>query len=136
MRSNQEGTDWWNEVFAPALIMDHNLNISGGSDNATYSASVGYYRQDGTMQHVDYDRFSARINSRFTHGKFSFGESVSLVRDNRYGNAGTNGNEQNVMTQIIKMNSVVPVYDIGGNFAGAKTNGFSNGSNPVAIRKR
>ncbi|HET6540383.1 MAG TPA: TonB-dependent receptor [Chryseolinea sp.] len=131
-KSNAQGTDWWDETFRSALIMDHNLGISGGTDNATYSASVDYYKQEGTMIYTGLDRFSARINSSFTAGKFKFGEAISFARTTGVGMPGGNQNEQNNMTQILKLNSIVPVYDIGGNFAGAKTVGFSNGTSPVA----
>ena len=134
MRSNAEGTDWWDEVFSPAPITEHNIGISGGNENATFSSSVGYINQQGTMMETFYERYSARLNSRFTYGKFKFGESVSIARSERNVQEGGTQNEQNVMTQILKLNSIVPVYDVAGNFAGAKTNGFSNGRNPVAFQ--
>ena len=41
------------------------------------------------------------------------------------------------MTQILKTQSIVPVFDISGvNYASGKANGLSNGSNPVAIQTR
>src|SRR5690606_30106191 len=133
MRSNQEGTDWWDELFDPAAITEHNIGLSGGTENASYSGSVGYLRQDGTMIHTYFERYSGRLNSRFTQGKFTFGESLSFARSESVTQQGNNGNEQNTITQTMLMNSIVPVYDIEGNFAGAKTNGFSNGKNPVAF---
>lgn len=133
MKSSQQGTDWWDELFDPAMITEHNIGISGGSENAVYSGSVGYMRQNGTMIHTYFERYSGRLNSRFTAGKFTFGESISFARSENVTQQGNNGNEQNTITQTILMNSIVPVYDIAGNFAGAKTTGFSNAKNPVAF---
>ncbi len=136
MRSNQEGTDWWDEVFDPAPITNHTIGISGGSENGTFAASIDYFRQDGTMIHTYFERLSARINSELYAGRFTFGESLSFARSTSVAQSGGNQNEQNTMTQILKLNSIVPVYDIGGNFASAKTIGFSNGTNPVARQVR
>lgn len=137
MRSNAEGTDWWDETFrSNAIITNHNLGISGGSENATFSASVDYFKQDGTMIFTGLERYSARINSSFTAGRFTFGEALSFTRTTGVNTPGRNQNEQNAMTQILKLNSIVPVYDIGGLFAGSKTVGFSNGTSPVAMAWR
>lgn len=137
MRSNAEGTDWWDAVFRSAPITNHNLGLSGGSENGTFAASVDYFKQDGTMRHTYFERFSARINSQFRAGRFTFGETFSFARSQNVGQPGGNQTEQNVMTQILKMNSIVPVYDISGvNFASAKPVGFSNGSNPLGMLYR
>ena len=137
MKSNPQGTDWWDETFrTDAIITDHNIGLTGGTENATFNASAEYFKQEGTMIYTGFERFSARLNSRFTIGKFKFGESLSFSRTTGVNLPGGNQNEQNNMTQILKLNSIVPVYDIGGNFAGAKTVGFSNGRNPVAVAWR
>ncbi|MEQ8580909.1 MAG: SusC/RagA family TonB-linked outer membrane protein [Marinoscillum sp.] len=133
MRSNKDGTDWWDAVFDPALITEHHFGISGGSENATFSSSVGYLKQDGTMINTGFERLSARLNSRVNAGKFTFGESLSVAHSSTVDQQGGNQNEQNTVTQTLLMNTIVPVYDIAGNYAGGKTNGFSNGKNPVAF---
>ncbi|MBT1704551.1 SusC/RagA family TonB-linked outer membrane protein [Chryseosolibacter indicus] len=136
MRSNASGTDWWDAVFSPAPITEHNIGLSGGSENATFSASIGYMNQQGTMDYTYFKRYSARLNSRFTPGKkITIGQSLSLSRSEQVDQQGGNGNEQNTITQTVLMNTIVPVYDIAGNYAGAKTNGFSNAKNPVAFAK-
>jgi len=134
MKTNPSGTDFWKETFnSSAIITDHNVGLTGGSENATFNASVGYFKQDGTMKYTGFDRYTARINSTFKVGRLKFGESLSFARFTQVGQAGGNQNEQNVMTQILKMNSILPVYDISGvNFTGAKTVGFGNGTSPIA----
>ena len=137
MKANPQGTDWWDEVFSPALITEHTLGVSGGGDNSTFALSFGYLDQNGTMLHTDFDRFSLRANSAFNKGKFFAGENFAVSRATSLGQAGGNQDESNVMTQILKAQSIIPVYDISGeNFAGGKSNGLSNGSNPVAQQTR
>lgn len=136
-QSNPNGTDWWDEVFDPAPMTEHTLGISGGTENSNFYVSAGYIDQQGTMIHSDFERFSLRANSSFKAGAFTFGENISMTRVTSTGQRGGNQSEGNTMTQILKAQSIIPVYDISGtNFAGAKANGLSNGGNPVAYQYR
>ena len=135
MRANQAGTDWWDEVFNPAPITEHNLNVSGGNQGSTFNISGGYLNQQGTMLHTNFERFSVRANSQFKANRFTFGENFSLARSTSLGQVGGNQGEGNTMTQILKMQAIVPVYDISGvNYGGGKANGLSNGTNPVRMQ--
>ncbi len=137
MRANQQGTDWWDEIFSPALIQEHNLGVSGGGENSTFAMNFGYLDQNGTMLHTDFDRFSVRANSEFSKGRFTIGENFSFARSTGIFQVGGNQSEQNTMTQILKAQAIIPVFDISGvNYGGGKANGLSNGSNPVAVQTR
>ncbi len=137
MRANQQGTDWWDEVFGSALIQEHNIGVSGGGEYSTFAMNFGYLDQNGTMIHTDFDRFTLRANSEFSKGRFTVGENFTFARSTSVGQVGGNQSEQNTMTQILKAQSIIPVFDISGvNFAGGKANGLSNGSNPVANQFR
>jgi TonB-linked SusC/RagA family outer membrane protein len=134
MGSNQNGTDWWDELFRSALIQEHNLNISGGTEASQFSVGAGYFKQEGTMIYTNFDRFSLRANSSFKIGRFTIGENITLARMYRTTQIGSNQDNQNSLTNTLLMHPIIPVYDIGGHFAGAK--GISNGSNPVAAQFR
>ena len=125
------GTNWWDEMFDPSLVQDHNLNISGGNENALFNISAGYYDQDGTMKHTWWKRYSLRANSEFKSGRFRFGENISVSRVNNVDGGFGNQGEGSPIGQIIKMQPVVSVYDVDGYFSGAKANTLGNGSNPV-----
>lgn len=56
-----KGTDWQGELFKKALAMNHNLAISGGSNEARYYASLGYLDQDGIMVSSGYKKVNALI---------------------------------------------------------------------------
>lgn len=56
------GTDWQNEIFRTAPMHNHQINISGGSENMKYSLSGGYLDQDGIVLGSDFERFSVRVN--------------------------------------------------------------------------
>ncbi len=73
-------TDWQDEMFGTAPINSVNLSVSGGSEAARFSVSGNYMRQEGIIRETDFDRFSLRVNTDFTKGKFKFGQSLSVSR--------------------------------------------------------
>jgi len=131
------GTDWWDEVFDPSLVQDYNIGMSGGGDNSVYNISVQYYNQDGTMKYNWMDRISIRANTEFKFGRLSVGENLAVSRIQTvaglgsYSTTNQNMGEGSIVNNIIKMQPIVPVYDIDGYFAGAKANTLGNGTNPV-----
>jgi len=131
MRPNTSGTDWWDVVIADAPITEHNLNVSGGTENATFNISGNYFDQQGTITSTFFKRYMIRANSRFKAGRFNFGENISISRINQLGQRSGNQSEQNIITNIIRTQPTVPVFDEGGNFAGPKAPGMGLGNNPA-----
>ena len=83
-------TDWYEEILkdGPALSQNYNLSVKGGTRDARYSASFGYYNEEGIVvtNSGDYDRYSFRINSDYNLGKFiRLGENLSISQMNRIG---------------------------------------------------
>jgi TonB-linked SusC/RagA family outer membrane protein len=57
-------TDWKNLVLKDnALMHNHSLSLSGGSDKITFFANAGYYFQDGLIANNNYNRKTLRINT-------------------------------------------------------------------------
>ncbi|MBS7351497.1 MAG: TonB-dependent receptor [Muribaculaceae bacterium] len=54
-------TNWYDEMLRTAVITNHSLNISGGSNNAIYSVGMSYLSQDGIM---DVENYYRRMNFR------------------------------------------------------------------------
>ncbi len=59
-----EGTDWQDEVFQTAPIINHNLTISGGGEKSTFSIGSSYLTQNGIVggPKANFRRFTNRIN--------------------------------------------------------------------------
>lgn len=53
-------TDWVREVIQPGNINDHYLTLSGGGDRATFRASGGFFRQNGTIIGQELTRVTSR----------------------------------------------------------------------------
>ena len=55
-------TDWQDVLFREPFSHNHHLGISGGSENATFYAGVGYLNSKGTAITTDYNRYSLSLN--------------------------------------------------------------------------
>lgn len=58
-----EGTNWQKEIFRSALMHNHQINITGGNENAKFSLTGGYLDQDGIAIGSSFQRFSVRMNA-------------------------------------------------------------------------
>jgi TonB-linked SusC/RagA family outer membrane protein len=76
--------DWQGLVYRTGPATAHNLTISGGSPNATFSFGAGYLKQTGIELAQDFTRYSAKATSDVKVGKYvKFGESLLLSRVER-----------------------------------------------------
>jgi TonB-linked SusC/RagA family outer membrane protein len=48
------------QEWSPSYAMRHSINASGGSDKATYFAGTSYYKQNGNLGTLDYDKWTFR----------------------------------------------------------------------------
>ncbi len=126
------GTNWWDAVFSPALILDANLGVSGSGNAYGYNVSLAYLNQEGTAAYNRFQRGSARINTQFDLGRVTIGENLAVALEEFHGGSddGSIG-EGGFLGQNILMQPVVPVFDVGGNFAAGKAVGLGNQSNPL-----
>ncbi|MEP7107121.1 MAG: TonB-dependent receptor [Ferruginibacter sp.] len=137
-KANKSGTDWFHEIFKPALIQDHNISVSGGGDKSTFLFSMNYHDQDGTLIYNYLKRYSARLNSTFDiSDHIRIGENAYFIYKKNPGYLNLPGvNNGNSINYAFRMPAIVPVYDINGNFAGGGSQSLGNASNPVAVMAR
>lgn len=55
--------DWLKEAWKPAGAAQNSLNVSGGSDRATYFTSATYYTQSANLGSQDYNRWTFRTGT-------------------------------------------------------------------------
>ncbi len=126
------GTNWWREVFSSAPVSDVNLDVSGGGTGSTYALSFNYFDQSGTAAFNRLRRGSVRVNTSFTRGRFTVGENVALTGQRSFGGlANDSTGEGGFLGKNILSQPVVPVRDVGGNFASGKAQGLGNNTNPL-----
>jgi TonB-linked SusC/RagA family outer membrane protein len=131
-KANKTGTNWYDEIYRKGIVQEYDLSVSGGGKKSTYSLSGNYLDEQGYLVYTGFKRYTFRVNAE---SKFSnwlkVGESLqaSLVHQN--GDLDNNG-EGNAISMAYRMQPIVPVYDIAGNFAGTRAPGTGNAANPVA----
>ena len=52
--------DTLDQEWSPSYAMRNSINASGGSDKATYFAGVSYYKQNGNLGTLDYNKWTFR----------------------------------------------------------------------------
>ena len=55
-------TDWLDEISQTGIAQDHNISLSGGTDNMKYFVSGEYLDQKGVLKGYQYKRYSFRMN--------------------------------------------------------------------------
>lgn len=118
-------TDWLDEILRPALMTNHQVSVSSGTEKSKSMFSLGYFENQGTQIHTFFRQFSLRANNEISliNNRLKVGENFA-VSYLRYRDA-------NEMRWALINPPAVPVYDIHGGWAGAA--GFDDFTNPVRV---
>ena len=127
-------TNWQDEIFRTAFGTDHNIALSGGTDNLTYRTSVGYTNMNGILKHDNFQRttLSGNIIGNFfdRHLKIEVNNKTTVI-DNNFSEKGAIGAAAAFdPTQPVRQQN-----NFGGYFQWA-TNGayeVNAGRNPVSL---
>lgn len=124
--ANKNGTDWFDEIFDPGFIQNYNFMISKGDAKEYHALSLSYFNQEGSIIKNNYERITTRINTGFSalDDKLKIGNNLSIAFSER------EGGSSNILSAY-NMPTIVPVYDLEGDFAGPET-GLGDARNPVA----
>lgn len=130
--SNLNNTNYQDEVFDNALILNNDISIRGGTEKSVYAFGVAVLTQDGIVgsDKSDFDRFTMRGN--FDHKwtknlemKTGFLYSYTSNKNINDGGLGS------VLFNALNMAPTIPVFDPAGEFSLAE--GLGNEViNPVA----
>jgi len=134
-KANKEGTDWYHAIIKNAPLQSHTLSMSGGFNKSSYLFSLGYLNQEGILMNTGLKRYSLRLNTQTNiKDKIRVGENayVFFKTNPTVGNQ----NEGNPIAFAFRESSIIPQYDIKGNFAGTKSQDLGNSRNPFADATR
>ncbi|HEX7754097.1 MAG TPA: SusC/RagA family TonB-linked outer membrane protein, partial [Niabella sp.] len=143
-KANQAGTDWYRTITQNAPIQNYQLTVSGGGEKANYAVSGGYMNQDGIVKYTGFKRYTIRANSNFTvlNDRLQLGENIQYSRTENQGfatnvnTAGSYMGEGSPIGWAYRIQTIIPVYDIMGNFGGSRGNLLGNAENPMAALYR
>lgn len=117
---------WINEIMQPAQVHSYNLSLSKGDEKVQQAFSLGYFKQEGIIKHTGFERYSARFNSSYLIKDFlTIGENFTASYSEQVA-TGTNSALGSIVYDALQFPSIVPVYDIKGNFAGNPINDIAN----------
>ena len=104
-------TDWFKEISQNGLVQNHNLTLSGGSNNADYLFSAGYFTDEGVLKGANFERISLRANNEYR--PFSFLKIGNVLNANI-----TKSDNKSVgaFTDAYRMAPTAPVKDSLGNY--------------------
>lgn len=135
-RFNQTGltdvTDWQDEIFRSGSLQEHNLSVSGGSENAVYRISGGYLRNEGIIIGTSFERYSFNSNTEFTVGRLKLGQSLTISSRRVEGELNVGG--RSALENAIKLPPYLSPFDdqsIGG-FGGPTSIDAQDAENAVA----
>jgi TonB-linked SusC/RagA family outer membrane protein len=135
-RANKEGTDWYDEIFRPALMQEYNIGINGGSDKGRYFIALNYFDQDGIVYATNYERYSIRANTEFSAKDWlRIGETLEVSYSERV-TFGTPNQEGNGIALIYRSQPIIPLKDINGFYGGTRGQNLGNADTPFSSLDR
>ena len=131
------GTDWQDVIYRTAPMQNHELSMSGGTDNLRYLISGGYLDQDGILVNSGYKRFTLRANLKADITRWA-GVGLTWAGSKEAGNSPPFGSSDisflgNSVNVAPRWAPTEPIYDSVGNYSvHRKGYGASDTWNPLA----
>lgn len=131
--NNLYSTNWQNEVFHPAIITDHAVNISGGNKKLATGMGLSYFNQDGIVKNSGYERISLRTELKYNLSKYVTANAsaiISRANHDQMNSQGGGSGTSVINATLISSPLATPHYDDGtwNDFQGQPTQGM----NPMA----
>lgn len=123
---NGKETDWLGLIFGSGTQQDHQLSVSGGTQDIKYYLSGSHFDEQGVLPATDYSRTSLRINieARLSK-KLKLGISSTFSSDKR------NTMRDQVYNNALLFAPSVSPYDAGGNLIPFPSQRMGNTANPL-----
>jgi TonB-linked SusC/RagA family outer membrane protein len=131
--TNGTSTDWQNLIYKHSYSTNHELNMSGGSENGQYSLGAGYYKATAVVPGQSLERFSLRstidgkVNNRI---KVGFNTMNSVIY--------TNGAGLNPIRSLVALSPLLAPYNADGSLNLYPAIGTSDPTtvNPLTINNK
>ncbi len=111
-------TDWLSEISRTGFTHNHNVNITGGNKQTSYSADFTYRYENGVIKKT----YAEDMHARFDLSHWMFNDILKLNFNfikrwhrNSATNA-SNGSFTNIYRQAIERNPTAPVYNEDGSY--------------------
>jgi len=123
-------TDWQDLMYKDGYITDHNIGVSGGTDETQFLISAGYFKQTAVMPGQAFTRFSItgaidqKVGKRIKIGLNTMNQFS--IRD---------GEDANAMFQILTLSPLYNAYNADGSINRSPALGSANPEtiNPLVL---
>jgi len=106
--------DFLDDYWTSSSTQRHNLNLTGGTENATYFGGISYFTQDGNLGTLNYDKWSFRAGSSVNLAKgfkADFQVSGYFTDISKTASSGFSGNTGELdYSQLVNRTPFVPFY--------------------------
>ncbi len=123
-----ENTDWQDEIYRAGNTQNHQLSVSGGSENVNYYISGTYFNQEGIVVNSDFEKIQflanvdAKVNDRLRIGLNSISsrseqDGVSTQSTGSDAIGSVNGGGDDVVALAFRFSPDVGRFNDAGNFS-------------------
>ncbi|MEH3112780.1 SusC/RagA family TonB-linked outer membrane protein [Pedobacter terrae] len=119
-----EGTNWYDVILRDALVTNHQLSVSGGTEKSTYNLSLGYLDQDGIVKNNNYKRYTARLSN-----DFQIFEPLKVGYNVTASSSKSKDAPSGIFRALYAASPVVPVFNADGSYGDPNAFNLGNGSN-------
>ncbi len=125
-------TDWQDQVYQTAWTNNLTASISNNTERASVMISLNYINQNGNIHDTFYERYSARINSRYDFNKYiTVGENMMVAR---WTNRGMDvAGDRGIPFSALAMHPALPVRGLDGAWARPKELNINDLANPMQV---
>ena len=128
-------TDWLGSVLRQGFIQQHNLSLSGGTEENQYLVSLNYFDQDGIVKNNNFNRITGRFNFDQKIGNnIKVGISAMITKnatDNIPINGGVGQNSFGIIQLALSANPIIPIQNEDGTYPLDPNNTFT--PNPASL---
>lgn len=117
--SARNETDWFDEVSRTGIIDNENISISGGNEQATYTFSLGHFKQKGVINNSGYEKFMARLSTDFYLTKWlttGISASGNVQESDKLENTGGTEDPTGLIKLALAYPQYLPIRDEEGNY--------------------
>ncbi len=113
MEIPRHNTNWQDHLFQEnAPMANHELSVSGGTENSTYASSISYFTQQGIIggDRSQFDRMSGRLNTRHqVNSNFNFGSNIAYSHLRQRGIA-SNQSFNSAYSSALNLDPLTPLF--------------------------
>lgn len=134
-----KGTDWQDQIFSSAPMVNHNLSIRSGNENTQVALSLDYLNQEGIIKGSDFERGTIRLNlDQKISDKLKVSVGAYYARSGQnssFINTSGGSNGSGITAAAIRFSPILSPLDTNGNYTDKWMWDYGDGNNPLALTK-